>query len=106
MVTLSSSKPVLFLLGWLEDLERAQETFVHAHHGSSIIKLPAIVRRAEERHQLSLGEEFVAIFHYLMGAADQVHVVFLQEPRDNIGSKCEGDSTIIFTPAGDVLVGV
>jgi hypothetical protein len=87
-------------------LEGAEQTFVYAHHCTSVVKLAAIVGGAEQRHQLSFGEEFVAIFHYLMGAADQVHVMFLQEPRDDIGSKCERDSTIIFTPASDVLVGV
>ena len=41
-----------------------------------------------------------------MSSADQIHVVFLQEPRDNIGTKREGNTTVVLTPAGDILVGI
>lgn len=42
-----------------------------------IVKLAAIVGRWEERHQLTLGKEFIAILHHLMSPADQVKLVFL-----------------------------
>ena len=55
---------------------------------------------------MSLGKELVAVLDDLVGAADEVHVVFLQEPRHHIGAKGEGYSTVIFAPPGNVLVGV
>lgn len=85
-------------------LERAQEAFIDTHHGSSIIKLATIIWRAEQRDKLSFGEELVTILDYLVGTADQVHVVLLQEPRDDIGAECEGNTSIVFTPSRDVLV--
>lgn len=39
-----------------------------------------------------------------MGAADEVHVVLLQEPRDDVGAKGERDTSVVFAPARDVLV--
>lgn len=58
-------------------LEGAEETFVDAHHSSGIVEFAAIVGGTEQGDQLSFGEELVAIFHHLMGPADQVHVVLL-----------------------------
>jgi hypothetical protein len=39
-------------------------------------------------------------------AADEVHVVFLQEAGDNVGPEGEGDAAIVFGPACYVFVGV
>lgn len=41
-----------------------------------------------------------------MSTAYQVHVVFLEKSRDNIWAEGEGNTTIVFTPASDVFVGV
>lgn len=35
----------LLLLSWFQNLKRAHEGLIHTHHGTSIIKLPTIVRR-------------------------------------------------------------
>ena len=42
-------------------LERTQQRLVHAHHPARIVEFTAIVRRREDRHQMTLGEEFVAV---------------------------------------------
>ena len=39
-----------------------------------------------------------------MGTADEIHVVLLEEARDDVWSESEGDATIVFAPASDVLV--
>lgn len=39
-----------------------------------------------------------------MRAAYEIHVVFLQESRYDIGTKCERDTTVIFAPASNVFV--
>ena len=41
-----------------------------------------------------------------MSTADQVHVVFLQEARYNVWTESERDTTVVFTPAGDILIRV
>jgi hypothetical protein len=53
---------------------------------------------------LSLREELVTVLYDLMGAADEVHVVLLQEARYDIRAECEGDTSIVFAPASNVLV--
>ena len=42
-------------------LERAEERFVHVHHGARVVKLAAIVRRREDRHELTVREELITI---------------------------------------------
>jgi len=39
-----------------------------------------------------------------MCSADKIHVVLLQEARNNVRPESERDTTIILTPASDVLV--
>lgn len=41
-----------------------------------------------------------------MSTANQVHVVLLQEPRDDIGAEGERDTSVVFAPPRDVLVGI
>ena len=97
---------LLLLLGWLENLERAQERLVHTHHRTSVVEFSAVVRRREQRYELALGEELVTVLDDLMGTADQVHVMLLQEAGDDIRAEGEGDATIVLAPSGDVLVRV
>lgn len=60
----------LLLLCCLQDLERAHQRLVHAHHRPRVLEFPAVVGRAENCHQLSLREELVALLHNLVGSAD------------------------------------
>ena len=48
---------------------RVQHALLRAISGSSgrIVEFPAIVGRAEQRHKRATCEEFVAVFHNLMG---------------------------------------
>ena len=41
-----------------------------------------------------------------MGTADEIHVVLLEEAGDDVRSECEGDTTVVLAPPGDVLIGV
>lgn len=97
---------LLFLLCWLQNLERAQQALVDAHHGAGVVKLAAVVGGTKQSDELALREELVAIFDDLMGTADEVHVVLLEETRNNVGAKGERDTTVVFAPSGNVLVGV
>ena len=56
------------LLRRLEDLERAHERVVHAHHRAGVVELAAVVGRTEYRHQLPASEEFVPVLHHLHSA--------------------------------------
>lgn len=62
------AEPSLSLASYLEG---AHQGFVHAHHAARVVELSAVVRSREERHQLPLGEELVAVFHHLRGAQAQ-----------------------------------
>lgn len=97
---------LLFLLSRLEDLERAEQALVNAHHGSRIVEFTTVIGRAEQCHQLTLGEELVAVFDDLVGTTDEIHVVLLQESRHHIGPKGKRDTSVVLTPAGNVLVGI
>lgn len=92
------------LVGWLQDLERAQQALIHTHHGAGIVELTTVIRSREQRYQLSLGEEFVTIFHHLVGSAYQIHIVFLKEAGYHVGTERKGDTSVVFGPARDVLV--
>lgn len=98
-------------MDWLKSthetyLERTQQALIHAHHCPGIIKLAAVVWCAEKRDELTFREEFVTIFDDLVSSADQIHVMFLQEPGDNVGPEGERDAAVVFAPARDILVGV
>ena len=41
-----------------------------------------------------------------MSAAYEIHVVFLQESRYYVWTKCEADTSVVLTPASNVLVGI
>lgn len=43
---------------------------------------------------------------YLVGSADQIHVVFVEEFGDDFGAEGEADSSVVLAPAHRVLVGV
>jgi hypothetical protein len=87
-------------------LEGAQQALVDTHHGTCIVKFATVVRRTEQCNELTLREELVAVFYDLMGTANQVHVVFLQEARHNVRTECETDTSVVLAPASDVLVRV
>jgi hypothetical protein len=97
---------LLFLLRGFENLERAKKALVDAHHSTSIVKLAAVVGSAEKRNELTLGKELISILDDLMGTADEVHVVFLQEARHYIRTKGERDTTVVLAPPSDVLIWV
>jgi hypothetical protein len=42
----------------------------------------------------------------LMRTADKIHVVLLQEPRNNIRAEGERDTTVVFAPSGDIFIGI
>lgn len=99
-------KPILLLLRRLQNLKATQQTLIHTHHGPRIIKFATVIRRAEQRDQLALAEELVAVLDDLVRAADEIHVVLLQEAGDHVWAEREGDAAVVFGPACYVFVGV
>jgi hypothetical protein len=55
---------------------------------------------------LSLREELIAILNDLVCTAYEVHVMLLEEAGYNVRAEGEGDTTVILTPASDILVGI
>ena len=85
-------------------LEGAQQTLVDTHHCTGVVKLSAIIGSTEQRDQLPLREELIAIFNHLMGSTYQIHVMLLQEARNYIRAKCERDTSVILAPTGDIFI--
>lgn len=94
------------LLRGLQDLERAHQRLVDGHHSTSVVEFAAVVGCRKQSDQLPLGKELVAILDNLVGSADEVHVVTVQEFGDYVGTESETDSTVVFTPTYNILVGV
>jgi hypothetical protein len=46
-------------------LEGAHERVIDAHHGAGIVELATVVGGGEQRHELALGKELIAILHNL-----------------------------------------
>lgn len=118
------------------DLEGAHQGFVHAHHATGVVKLPAVVGSREQSHQLPLGEELIPIFYhlgasdtqesakaftagwgetkisgrkelwYLVSSTDEVQIVTVEELADHVGAEREGDAAVVLPPALHVLIGV
>jgi len=80
---------LLLLLCWLEDLERAEQALVNAHHGTSVVEFTTVIWCTEQGDQLTFREELVSVFDDLMRTTDQVHVVLLQETRHYVWTECE-----------------
>jgi hypothetical protein len=91
-------------MGLSTNLEGAKQALVHTHHGTGVVKLATVVRSAEQRNELTLRKELVAILDDLVGTTYEVHIMFLEEPGNDIGAKGEGDTAIVLAPARDVLV--
>jgi hypothetical protein len=85
-------------------LEGAKQALVDAHHCTSVIKFTAVVGCTEQRYELTLRKELIAILHNLMSATYEVHVVLLQKAGYNVWTKREADTPVVFTPPGDVLI--
>ena len=85
-------------------LERAQQTLIDAHHGACIVEFAAIIGCTEKGDELSFGEELVAVFDDLMRTTDEVHIVLLQESRDDIRAEGEGHASVVLAPSSDILV--
>lgn len=98
-------KTRLFLRG-LQDLERAHQRLVHAHHRPGVVELPAVVGRGEDRHELPAREELVAVLHDLVRPADEVQVVPRQELGDGVRAEGVRDAPVVLAPPLDVLVRV
>lgn len=56
---------VQFISSCYTYLERAHEGLIHTHHGTSVVKLPTIVRRWEQSDELPLRKKFIAILNNL-----------------------------------------
>ena len=82
---------LLALLGRLEDLEGAHQRVVDGHHRAGVVKLAAVVGGGEDRHQLPLGEELVAVLDHLVRAAHEVEVVLVEKGGDDVGAEGVGD---------------
>ena len=99
-------RKTLSLFSWLEDLERTHQSFVYTHHSTRIVEFTAVVGSRKERHQLAPGKELVAVLHDLVGTANEIEVVLVQELSHNVFAKGERDTPVVLAPSVNFLVGV
>jgi hypothetical protein len=92
-------KGVLYLKG-------THQRLIHTHHRTRVIEFPAIIGSREEGYELPTSKKFVSVLYDLMRSAYQIHIVFLEEPSDNVGSERERDTAVVFGPSGDVFIGI
>ena len=71
----------------LQNLEAPHEGSSMLIYGSRIVRLATVVGSTEERDELPLCEELVAIFHHLMRRAYEFHVVLCNEIVTTSGPK-------------------
>ena len=89
-----------------QNWEAAHQCVVDGHERAWIVKLTAVVGCAEDCHQLSSAEKLVTIFNHLMGSADKINIIFLEELLDNCLSKRVRYATIILAPTWLAFLGV
>ena len=70
--------------GWIHFIERTTQVLAYFKHCSVVVEFITVVWRTKYRYKLLIGEEFIAVFHYLVAAYDQVEAVLAQELRDNL----------------------
>lgn len=58
-----------------------------------------MVRRTEQRQQLQVGKEFIAVLHALVRLANQIESMLLDKLRDNIRLEDRGYAPVTFIPA-------
>ena len=61
----------LSLFGRLQNLERTHECVINTHHCARIVEFTTVIRCREERYQLPLRKELVAVFDYLMSSTNK-----------------------------------
>ena len=79
----STVKMSMVVKSYLKDLEWAHERFIDRHHGAGVVKLSAVVGRAEQGDQLPLGEELVTVLHNL---GEQWRHTILNDPPPETSS--------------------
>jgi hypothetical protein len=57
-------------------------------------------------YQLRFPGDVGQVVAHLMRSTNQVHIVLLQEPRNDIRAESERYTSVILRPACDVLVGI
>lgn len=71
------------VVGALQDRETAHQGVIHGHKCARIVEFSAVVRCTKNGDKLTSTEEFISVFDDLMGTANQVNIIFLQEALNN-----------------------
>lgn len=87
-------------------LKRTHEWIIDWHHSAGVVEFSAVIWSGEQRDQRAFGKELVAVFDDLVGPANQIQVMAVEELRDNVGTEGETHAAVILAPALHVLVWV
>merc|ERR1712048_787234 len=95
---------LLFPFYRLENLETAHQGIVNRHHCTCVVEFATIVWRTEYRDQLAFREELVPVLNNLMRSNNEVHIMLLEKAAYDVGSKDEGNTTVILLPSCNVFI--
>jgi len=84
----------------------ACEILRHLHEAPVIFKHAAVVRRAKNGNQLSVGKKLIAIVDNQMPAAYKIDLIFLAKLLDHLFVERKADPPLIFFPLFRLLLGV
>lgn len=107
----SERRKALRLSAWIMDgflsyLKRTHEWIIDWHHSAGVVKLSAVIWGGEERNQRAFGKELVAVFDDLVGPANQIQVMAVEELRYDVGTEGEAHAAVVLAPTLHVLVWV
>lgn len=109
-------------------LERTHHLLINGHHGSRVVELSTIIRRGEKRDEPPLCEKLEPVFDHLpsssalrlvalgylygwvlahlMPPANQIQIMLLRKPRDDVRAERKPRASVVLPPTRDVLVGI
>jgi len=87
-------------MGRPQNFEATLEIITNVHHSPRVIELPAVIRHAEYSHEGPVRLELVTVLDDLVGAADEVEVVGLEELVDDVVAEGVGHTAGVAAPAG------
>lgn len=94
----------VFLLGWLNYFELADERVVDDHNRCCVVPLAIVVRGREYSYQSSVCKELITILYHLVGSTNQVDVMLFIEFLNDIPPKCMAYASFVVAPGHYVFV--
>ena len=84
-------------------MELAAQGLVYVHDCCVVVEFSAVVWSRKDCYELPAREKFEAVLDNLVSSADKVDVMFSAKLLYNVGAKNEGNSSVVWLPAVDLV---